>query len=150
MTATPPASGGGAIEKLNAVADGRGGVAAVWEQTNGGLIHDIWAKHVNPDGSLGGPVFTPAGAKSAERPCRELNILGVQGGAITYTLLQASAVKLELFDILGRTVATLAQGYQAAGSYTAPYNHLTLPSGIYLLRLEAGGNVAVGKVVITK
>ena len=54
MTATPPASAGGAIANLNSVPDGRGGVAAVWEQTNGSAIHDIYAKHVNADGSLGG------------------------------------------------------------------------------------------------
>jgi hypothetical protein len=69
---------------------------------------------------------------------------------LTYTLMQAGRVKLELFDLLGRKVATLAQGYQPAGSYLAHYDHLSLPSGIYLLRLEAGGEVCVGKVVILK
>ena len=54
MTATPPAIAGGGIEKLKAVPDGRGGVTPVWERNNGSTIHDILAKHVNADGSLGG------------------------------------------------------------------------------------------------
>jgi len=69
---------------------------------------------------------------------------------LTYTLPQAGVISLDLFDLLGRRVATLAQGYQSAGSYTAQSDHLSLPSGIYLLRLEAGGEIRVGKIVITK
>jgi hypothetical protein len=125
-------------------------MAAVWERNNGSLIHDILAKHVNADGSLGGATPPLTGAEPAEPPTRSVENLSVRGGAINYTLLQASAVKLELFDILGRRVATLAQGYQLAGAFTARYDHLSLPSGIYLLRLEAGGEGQVRKMVMLK
>jgi hypothetical protein len=69
---------------------------------------------------------------------------------LRYVLPGASPVTIELFNLLGQRVATLTQGFQSAGPHTAHYNHLSLPSGIYLLRLQAGGEVAVGKIAILK
>jgi len=44
-------------------------------------------------------------------------------------------VKLEIFDLLGREVATLIDGYFMAGEYQIEFNAANLPSGIFLASL---------------
>ncbi|MFH1194400.1 MAG: T9SS type A sorting domain-containing protein [bacterium] len=46
---------------------------------------------------------------------------------------------LEIFDVLGREVATLVDEYLPAGSYTKEWNADNLPSGIYFCRMSAEG-----------
>ncbi len=57
---------------------------------------------------------------------------------ISYQLPVASDVKLEVFDILGKKVATLVNGRQAAGAYTYTWNANAVASGVYFYRLQAG------------
>jgi len=57
---------------------------------------------------------------------------------IGYSLGESNAVTLEVFDALGRKVATLLNGYQSAGQYEVNFNASNLSSGIYLYRLKAG------------
>jgi hypothetical protein len=56
---------------------------------------------------------------------------------IRYALPQASQVTLEVFDMVGRRVATLAEGPQAAGYHTATFDGRDLASGAYIYRLRA-------------
>lgn len=58
--------------------------------------------------------------------------------AISYEVGATSHVTLEVFDVLGRKVATLVDGMQAAGTQTATLDAAALPSGVYLYRLTAG------------
>jgi len=132
------------------VPDGEGGMAVVWEQTDGGAIRDIFAKHINADGSLGGPIYTPTEAKSAVPPGRAVEILSVQGEAITYALMQAGAVKLEVFDILGRKVATLQDEFRTAGVHTVGWEKKDLASGIYLLKLSTPDDRQMIKIAIVR
>lgn len=69
---------------------------------------------------------------------------------IAYDLARTSNVTLTAFDLLGRKVATLANGVQVAGSHTATFNGADLPSGIYFYRLQAGDFVAARKMVLLK
>jgi hypothetical protein len=55
---------------------------------------------------------------------------------IRYALPQASQVTLEVFDMVGRRVATLAEGPQAAGYHTATFDGRSLASGAYIYRLR--------------
>lgn len=56
---------------------------------------------------------------------------------ISYQLPVASDVQLEIFDILGKKVATLVSGRQEAGRYTYTWNASTVSSGVYFYRLQA-------------
>ena len=56
---------------------------------------------------------------------------------IRYELPVASDVKLEVFDMLGKKVATLVNSWQSAGEKTAAFNASGFSSGIYFYRLEA-------------
>ncbi len=71
---------------------------------------------------------------------------------IGYRLPIASDVKLELFDVLGRKLATLVNARQEAGAYLIALNAQTLKlaSGIYFYRLQAGNFVETRKMILTK
>lgn len=71
---------------------------------------------------------------------------------ISYRLFTDGEVKLELFDVLGRNVAILVKGRQAAGAYSYTLNatQLSLASGIYFYRLQANGVVQTKKMVLLK
>lgn len=58
---------------------------------------------------------------------------------IRYTLDAPGVIELAVFDVLGRRVATLADGPRAAGTHTVTFEGDGLASGLYLYRLVAGG-----------
>ncbi len=59
--------------------------------------------------------------------------------AIRFALPEAGPVRLVVLDVLGREVAVLADGVQAAGAHTVYFDAQRLPSGVYLYRLDAPG-----------
>jgi fibronectin type 3 domain-containing protein len=75
---------------------------------------------------------------------------------IKYQLPAFSTVRLSVYDILGREVATLVDGVKEAGFYTATFDGSKVASGIYFTRLVAlpqnGGQpfVQVKKMLLTK
>ncbi len=70
---------------------------------------------------------------------------------ISYDLAGASQVTLEIYDILGRKVATLInQQMQHAGSHVISFNASRLSSGAYFMRLQAGGRTMIRKMMLLK
>jgi N-acetylglucosamine-6-sulfatase len=59
-----------------------------------------------------------------------------------------SFVKLELFSVAGRKIATLLEGNISSGEHRIELNRNQLPAGIYLLQLRVNGEVVVRKVVM--
>lgn len=57
---------------------------------------------------------------------------------ISYDLPQDAHVKLQVLNVLGEVVATLADDMHPAGSHTVTFVPNTLPSGVYFYRLQAG------------
>jgi hypothetical protein len=71
---------------------------------------------------------------------------------ISYGLPAGGSIRLCIYDVLGRKVRTLLDGYERAGAYIITWNGRddrgeTLPNGIYLCRLEAGGKTLTAKAV---
>lgn len=60
---------------------------------------------------------------------------------IPYTLNTTQNVRLAVFDALGREVSVLQDGVQAAGDHRVRFEATDLPSGPYLVRISAGGQV---------
>ncbi len=58
---------------------------------------------------------------------------------IRYALRSAEHVTLRVFDVSGRTVATLVNGPVEAGEHALTFDGTGLASGLYLYRLEVGG-----------
>jgi hypothetical protein len=55
---------------------------------------------------------------------------------IEYQLPSAAVVKLKVFDILGRIVSVLQEGYQHAGTYVISFDATGLPSAVLFYQLE--------------
>jgi hypothetical protein len=69
---------------------------------------------------------------------------------IGYSIPSAGRVSLNVYDVLGREVATLFEGFRQPGSYTVRFDGTGLPSGVYLYRLQSGGMVETRKLVIVR
>lgn len=69
---------------------------------------------------------------------------------IRFGLPVAGQVKLEIFNILGQKVASLAEGMMDAGFHTVSFDGSSLSSGIYLYRIQAENFVAVKRLVLQK
>jgi|GEM_PF-317668 len=102
-----------------------------------------------------GESFDPWMEKPAEIPTSS-KLIGVYPNpfnpttAISFELRDASFVKLGVYDISGRQVAELANGWREAGSHEVTFDGSDLPSGIYLYRLSAGDWQESGKMVLMK
>jgi hypothetical protein len=59
-------------------------------------------------------------------------------------------VKLVVYDILGREVAVLVDGYKHAGNYKVSFNAESLTSGVYFYTLKAGNFVESKKMILLK
>ena len=69
---------------------------------------------------------------------------------LTYALPLAERVVLKAYDVLGREVATLVNGYQDAGLRSVEFNASNLPSGVYFYRLQAGKFTDIKKMLLLK
>lgn len=69
---------------------------------------------------------------------------------ISYSVPQDAFVSLKVFDVLGREVATLVNEVKNAGAHQATFNASSLPSGVYLYRLEAAGKSLIQKMLLLK
>ena len=75
------------------------------------------------------------------------------GTVMRFALPEAREVRLEVFDISGRMVKSIARGKFGPGLHTLVWNGLgergtRLPSGVYLYRLAAGKDVANRKLIM--
>ena len=109
---------------------------------------------------LVGGVVAPSGAfrSGAEGPTtpisgsvplmtgRDLVSNPVRDGQLTVD----SWVKLIVYDILGRKVATLADGRFPAGTYSFPFDGTGLASGVYFYRLTAANFTATKSMILMK
>ena len=66
---------------------------------------------------------------------------------VRYTLPRACLARLELLGPDGRVRRVIADGYLAAGSYQHRLDTRALPAGVQLLRLRAGSEAIVRKLV---
>jgi len=74
---------------------------------------------------------------------------------IKYDLPERTHVKLHIYDMLGRVVATLIDQEQSAGSYETRWDGtnlsgLPMSSGVYFYRLESGNFREVKRMVLMK
>jgi hypothetical protein len=68
--------------------------------------------------------------------------------SIHYTLPERLPVNISLYDMNGRLVKRLVNGYKEAGVHTLTLHAGTLPGGIYYYRMQAGRFTAVKKMIV--
>jgi len=69
---------------------------------------------------------------------------------ISFGLANGSSVKLEVFDMAGKSAGVLVNGELKAGSYKFDYNASDLASGIYFYKLTAGSFTSTKKMILVK
>ncbi len=69
---------------------------------------------------------------------------------IAYSLAQAGHVRITVFDVLGREVATPVDGSATAGRHEVEFDAAHLPSGLYLYRITAGVYTDTRTMVVMK
>jgi predicted outer membrane repeat protein len=74
---------------------------------------------------------------------------------VRFAVPEAAAVRLRIFDLRGRAVATLVDGQVAAGNHTVVWDgvdHADRPvaAGVYLLRLDDGRTTSTRKAVLAR
>ncbi|MDI6400848.1 invasin domain 3-containing protein, partial [Balneolaceae bacterium ANBcel3] len=69
---------------------------------------------------------------------------------IRFAVPEESHVRLAVFDVLGRQVALLADDRYMKGHHEVQWDAGLLPSGVYLYRMEADGQVFTRKMLLVK
>jgi hypothetical protein len=69
---------------------------------------------------------------------------------ITFSLPHSANTSLRVFDMLGREVATLVNGYTALGSHSVQFDATNLASGFYCYKLTSGNFTEVKKMMLVK
>ncbi len=69
---------------------------------------------------------------------------------IQYQVAQAGPVRLDVVDLLGRTVVVLVDDVRGVGTHAVTLDARDLPGGLYLYRLQAGATIRVRKMILAK
>jgi hypothetical protein len=69
---------------------------------------------------------------------------------IAYDLPRAGHISLRIFDLLGREVCVLKDGFVEAGTHRAMFDGSGLASGIYFARMDAGAFSQTKKLMLLK
>ncbi|MDX1428650.1 MAG: T9SS type A sorting domain-containing protein, partial [Rhodothermales bacterium] len=69
---------------------------------------------------------------------------------VVYSLPQAARVTLDVYDLLGRRVATPFDGFQTAGEYEVSWDVAALPPGVYFYRLIALDRLETSMVIVAR
>ena len=69
---------------------------------------------------------------------------------ISFSIPAKSFVSLKVFDLLGKEVATIVSEEMSAGTYSRQWNAVTMSSGVYFYRLQAGSFIETKKLVLLR
>lgn len=67
-----------------------------------------------------------------------------------YTLDRDAKVKVQVYDLTGRLIETLVDGFQTQNTYRVSFDASRLASGTYLYRLQVGNQVVTRKMTFLK
>ena len=69
---------------------------------------------------------------------------------IAYQVQQRASVEISVYDLLGRRVSTLFNGEQVAGTHVVTWDASGFTSGVYTIRMIAGGYRSARRVVLVR
>jgi photosystem II stability/assembly factor-like uncharacterized protein len=137
-----------------------------WEPFNDGLpVLDVTAIHAPPDHHLlaagnGFGVLRTSSATTVSVSERRLerDLLLIENHpnpfptttAISYTLPRSVPVQITIIDSRGEIVVTLIDAWQESGDHRIEFDAGSLPTGIYLCRLEAGEESNTIRVTVVR
>jgi hypothetical protein len=115
-----------------------------------GVRVDIPALHVVDNHWIGGSI---ASAPPAPAPPTALALAALRnpargGAAFSLTLPSAGPARVEVFDLAGRSVATLLDGWQAAGTRELAWDAGASGAGVYFARVTSSGACATARIIV--
>jgi len=69
---------------------------------------------------------------------------------IKFSVPDAGDIKLAVYNIVGEQVAVLVDGFTDAGFYNVTFDASSLPSGVYLYKLQSANSVETKKMMLLK
>ncbi|TNE73997.1 T9SS type A sorting domain-containing protein [bacterium] len=100
-------------------------------------------------------VSTPI-EKEIEQPANQFEISSIYPNpfnpstTIKYSVNQTGKINVQVFDILGRSVATLFDGVASEGIHQLKFDAVSLSSGTYIVRISNGSSVQTQKLSLIK
>ncbi|MFZ2325105.1 MAG: T9SS type A sorting domain-containing protein [Ignavibacteriaceae bacterium] len=70
--------------------------------------------------------------------------------SFTYSLKKSGDVKINVYDVSGKEVKSLVDGFRSAGNYVVNFNAGDMASGIYYYRITTNDFVQTNKMVLLK
>ena len=92
---------------------------------------------------IAGPVPAGFGLRSYPNPFNPVT-------TIEYELPERDFVSVRIYNMLGQQIVTLVEGERPAGLQRISWDASSLPSGIYMCRLESGGRSTTGRLLLLK
>jgi len=142
--------------------------ASRWVPAESGLSGE--ALQIRSLAVMGGDLYAATGGGIWHRPLSE--VLSVDSGPssrpesfrlfqnypnpfnpttdIGYQISSGGFVTLKVYDVLGRTVATLVNGRQSTGYHSVTFDARGMPSGVYFYRLVSAPTSITRKLVLLK
>ncbi len=69
---------------------------------------------------------------------------------ISFSLPESGKIILKIYNVIGKEIKTLVDGYREAGIYTVNFNAEGLPSGMYIYQMSTPENTQVRKMILMK
>jgi hypothetical protein len=119
-------------------------VARVWASTRNCRDTSAWFANV----------VTPLGVESGGEAGTSLTRIDpnpTHGTTrIEFSLAHAMQANVEIFDVAGQRIATLADGMMQQGHYTVTWNTAGVPAGVYYCRLTADAATTTRTIVVVR
>ncbi len=137
-------------EILAIASDGAGGAIVAWQDGRSGN-NDIYAQRVTHSGEVA-PTVDVADAQPLSfrlDPVRPNPFH--DGTTFSFTLPASARVSIAVFDLAGRLVRQLSNGWMPAGGHEVQRNGLDdegqpVPAGVYVAKARAGGETRALKL----
>jgi hypothetical protein len=69
---------------------------------------------------------------------------------IKFSVPESGDIKLAVYNIVGEEIAVLVDGFTEAGFYNVTFDATSLPSGVYLYKLQSANSVETKKMMLLK
>lgn len=69
---------------------------------------------------------------------------------IRFTVTKQSPIRLSVFDLLGREIAVLVDEVRNSGTHSVRFDATGFAAGVYFMRLKAGSEEILGKMLLAK
>ncbi len=128
---------------------GSGGCNIAWTDARSGNFN-IYAQHIKSNSALGNnkpkPVYTGTKDIISQNYPNPFN----PTTNIAFTLANDAKVSIAIFDMSGRELQVLVDGFVTAGDHSVTWNASNYASGTYFYKFTNGNNVEVKKMFLVK